>query len=328
MARKILVVGATGRQGGAFVRAASHSSGDFELLALTRNTRAPAATALAALEGVRVVAGDMDDPESVRKVFKRETVGEEGVWGVFLALAFPGLGKDAGREEAHGKLVVDLACEYGVHHLVYSSSERGDERRDEGATLSHLAKVNIEKHIQSRPGLSWTILRPVFFMENFDGLIGRITFSVLRVGLKADTKVQMVAVEDVAQIALSVLRSPETYSGQCIPVVGDILTMQEMEEAYIQGAGHAIPAVPDMLASGIKAMNKGTRMVIQILEDMNADRVDHSVDCEKRIAKCREVYPGMHTFAAWAKAHEAVAAGEQKAGWNGVSLGSLIRGKV
>ena len=37
------------------------------------------------------------------------------------------------------------------------------------------------------------ILRPAFFMENFDGTIGNITTTVLRVGLKPTTKLQLIA---------------------------------------------------------------------------------------------------------------------------------------
>ena len=52
--------------------------------------------------------------------------------------------------------MTDLAREYGVQHLIYSSAERGDESRDAGATLSYLAKVNVEKHIKAQEGLRWT----------------------------------------------------------------------------------------------------------------------------------------------------------------------------
>ena len=36
------------------------------------------------------------------------------------------------------------------------------------------------------------ILRPAFFMENFDGAIGSITTTVLRIGLKKETKLQLI----------------------------------------------------------------------------------------------------------------------------------------
>lgn len=38
----------------------------------------------------------------------------------------------------------------------------------------------------------YRFLRPAFFMENFDGTIGSITATVLRTGLKKDTKLQLI----------------------------------------------------------------------------------------------------------------------------------------
>ena len=85
--RKILVVGSTGKQGSAFVRAAaahrsedSGSSGSpsspnhrFHIIALTRNPASPAAKELLALgDNVSVAAGDLNDAASIRKVFEDE----------------------------------------------------------------------------------------------------------------------------------------------------------------------------------------------------------------------------------------------------------------
>jgi hypothetical protein len=46
---------------------------------------------------------------------------------------------------------------------------------------------------------------------------------------------------------------------------------------------------------------------------------------EDLIAKCRELYPDMHTFEAWAK--ERGVKKERKEKWNNVSVGELVRGK-
>ncbi|GJE93031.1 NAD(P)-binding protein [Phanerochaete sordida] len=326
---QLLVVGATGKQGSAFVRAAtapvSGADPAFRVVALTRSPDSPAAAALRALgDCVTVVGADLNDEKSVRAVFEGAKT-DGGVWGVFVALAFPGLGKDAAGEEAQGKLVVDLACEYGVRHLVYSSAERGHESRDEGATLSYLAKVNIERHIKAKAELGWTILRPVFFMENFKGTIGRITFAVLRAGLKKDTKVQLIASDDIGNVACAVMRSPEQYAGQAITVIGDHLTTRDMEASYMRGAKSAIPSIPNILARSLTAMNPGARSVVQMLESVNADLVERGVKTEERVARCKEIYPGMHDFAAWAASQDASA--EQAAGWNGVSLWGLLSGK-
>ncbi|KAL0960668.1 hypothetical protein HGRIS_005697 [Hohenbuehelia grisea] len=171
--RNILVTGATGRQGHAAVRAlvsgnAVDPDADLHVLALTRKSSSPKARALAS-DHVTVVEGNLDDPESAKKLFQN---AQTPIWGVLCILAFPGLGASAEGEEKQGKAK-------GVGEWV-------DE--------NHRAKLRIEEHVQSlgAKGLPWTIIRPGFFMENYEGTIGSITVAVLKAGLKADTALQLI----------------------------------------------------------------------------------------------------------------------------------------
>ena len=107
MARKILITGATGNQGKALIAALQSSTSEFELLALTRNVSSPSAAALKAFPNIRVVEGDLDKPESVRKVFEDEG-GKGGIWGVFVVLAFPGMRADYEPEAKQG-IVSEIA---------------------------------------------------------------------------------------------------------------------------------------------------------------------------------------------------------------------------
>ena len=65
--------------------------------------------------------------------------------------------------------------------------------------------------------------------------------------------------EDIGQVGFVVMKAPETYKGQVIVVLGDALTMGEIEESYKRGSGKPIPRVPNLLARGIMAMNKQVR---------------------------------------------------------------------
>ena len=100
--RSILVVGATGKQGTAFISSVrqSQSSNHLHIVALTRSPSAPTAKALVS-DQVQVVQGDLDNPDSIRQVFQGANE-HGGIWGVFLVLAFPGLGADASGEEKQG----------------------------------------------------------------------------------------------------------------------------------------------------------------------------------------------------------------------------------
>jgi len=107
--KPILVVGATGRQGGATTRSLQRRG--MPVRALTRNRNAPAAQALAR-GGVEVVSGDLDDVPSLVRAM-------EGAGGVFSVQNWWETG--ASREVRQGKNVAEAAHQARVPHLVYSS---------------------------------------------------------------------------------------------------------------------------------------------------------------------------------------------------------------
>ena len=78
MAKVIAVLGATGTQGGGLCRAIlADKSGGFSCRAITRDPSKDKAKELAAA-GAEVVAGNLDDVESLKKAF----AGAHGVYAV------------------------------------------------------------------------------------------------------------------------------------------------------------------------------------------------------------------------------------------------------
>lgn len=67
------------------------------------------------------------------------------------------------------------------------------------------------------------------------------------------------AAEDIGHVAFAIMQKPEAYIGQAICVIGDALTVQELQDAYARGAGRPMPAIPNIVARGLSAMNKHTR---------------------------------------------------------------------
>ncbi len=111
----MLVVGATGQQGGA---TAHHLlERDRTVRALVRDPASPVANALQRA-GANLVVGDLDGPSSLRTAM-------EGAHEVFLVLTMmvgPKISPEGVvAEERRGKAVADLARESGIEHLVYSS---------------------------------------------------------------------------------------------------------------------------------------------------------------------------------------------------------------
>ena len=103
--RLILVVGATGNQGGAVAR--SLLDRGFRVRGLTRNPQKPEAQALTE-QGAEVVQGDMEDRSAMERVL-------EGAYGVFSVQNFWEAGYD--REVKRGKTVANAAKAAGVEHF-------------------------------------------------------------------------------------------------------------------------------------------------------------------------------------------------------------------
>jgi len=140
--RTILIIGATGQQGGAV---ACHLLMDgWRLRTLTRDPNKAAARALADA-GVEVLPGNIDDRASLDRAMA-------GAYGVFSVTAFWEHGYDA--EIRHGKAVADAALAAGVKHFVYSAM--GGTDRDTGMRHAE-SKWEIEKYVEAKslPATSW-----------------------------------------------------------------------------------------------------------------------------------------------------------------------------
>ncbi|KDN39421.1 hypothetical protein RSAG8_08827, partial [Rhizoctonia solani AG-8 WAC10335] len=119
----ILVAGATGQQGSSVIRALSKSE-DYLCLALTRNPDSPKAQKL------RPLKNDV----------KATPTG--AIWGVFVALEYPGLGANAEGEERQGKNIATVAQEFQVQSYIYTTSCLLPFPDDKPPILERLVTVN------------------------------------------------------------------------------------------------------------------------------------------------------------------------------------------
>jgi uncharacterized protein YbjT (DUF2867 family) len=226
----VLVIGATGQQGGATARHLLQRGRPVR--ALVRDPRSPAAGALRAA-GASLVAGDLDDPASLREAM-------DGVHGVFLVLtmmAGPRISPEGViAEERRGKAVADLARESGVCHLVYSSINGAGAR---SGIPYYESKARIEEHIHAL-GIPATILRPVSFMDNFatynrpllqDGEL------VVGLAVRPDLPVQLVSVRDIGAFAAIAFARPGEFLGRTVEIAGDILTPPQIAGAFSRACG-------------------------------------------------------------------------------------------
>lgn len=227
----ILVTGATGQQGGVVAR--NLLSNGFRVRAMTRKPASELALGLARL-GAEVVPGDFDDPGSLEKALS-------GVWGVFAIQNTWEAGVQ--KEEEQGKRTASLAKKAGVQHFVYSSV--GSAHRQTG--IPHFDnKWRIEETIQGLGFPSYTILRPVFFMENLlsPWFKPAIDTGKLTVGIRPDTPLQMIAVNDIGKFGLLAFEKHDQLNGKSIDIAGDERTMPETATILSKVTGRNVAFEP------------------------------------------------------------------------------------
>ena len=181
--KTIFVTGATGHQGSAAARHLLEAG--YQVRGLTRDPDSPRGEMLRDL-GADLVRGDLDEPMSVRNALT-------GCYGIFAVLTWSEEGP-AG-EMRQGRTLADAAKAEGIDHFLYSSVCGAD--RSTG--IPHFeSKATNERYMRSI-GLPLTVLRPVYFMENFNAPTARrmISEGNLVMAMDPERKLQMVSVEDV-----------------------------------------------------------------------------------------------------------------------------------
>ena len=227
--KTILITGATGKQGGATLRHLAKRGG-FKLRGMTRKPDSDAAKALAAL-GVEVVQGDLDDAASLERAFA-------GAWGLFAVQNTWEAGVE--KEEEQGKRVAKIARDKGVQHFVYSSVGSAHE----GTGIPHFEnKWRVEQTIKQLGFPSHVILRPVFFMENLP-TPWFLNGDKLVTALKPETKLQMVAVDDIGKFSAKAFTDADKFKGAEIDFAGDAVTMAEAAAALSELIGKTVTYQP------------------------------------------------------------------------------------
>ena len=240
----VLVIGASGNQGSAVVRALLRKG--WRVRGLTRNLDKQEVQVLQN-SGVEMVIGNMDNLTSLEEAMK-------GVYGVFSiqSLFKPGIGwmgDGFAGEVRQGKAVADAAKKMGIQHLVYSSV--GGAERDSG--LPHFeCKWQIEQYIREI-GLPATIIRPTVLMEMLNVSRNMIISGDLpSFGLYPDKTIQLIATEDLGELVSIVFENPQQYIGQALEIAGDELTEGQMAAIFNKVTGQTVKATTQPISSGQK----------------------------------------------------------------------------
>ena len=273
--RIILVTGATGRQGGAVFRNLQKKG--FRLRALVRDPNSNQARQLAEY-GEEVFQGSLDDADSLMRAM-------DGVYRVFSVQPF------TANEIQQGLAVIEAAQWQGVSHFVFSSVASANEETG----IPHFEnKARVEEHLRSS-GLLHTIVRPVFFMENWQRGFGEsIRSGQLQQPLSPAAKLQMIAVDDIGAFAALAFEHPGEWKNRTFSLAGDELSMQQIADAFSRVTAREVKYVQVSWDEFEKKMGRELTVMYHWFEEKGF---------HFNVEEVRREYPATHTFDRWLETH-------------------------
>ncbi|MGW9206147.1 NmrA family NAD(P)-binding protein [Embleya sp. NPDC055664] len=257
----VLVTGATGRQGGAVARVLLAQG--TPVRALVRDPSTPRARAVEEL-GAHLCVGDLTEPATLEAAV-------DGVRAVFSVQmpAYTEQGFDFAGEVRQADNLMTTARAAGVEQFVQSSTSGVGQHVEapgwaEGRWAALEAPLGTKAAIQDRlrelDFTYWTLLKPSFFMENFEpsmrfyfprGLEGGLVTIV-----KPSTHLALVAAKDVGRAAAAAMSAPVEFHRVELELAGDYLTMAEIAEILSRAVGVPLSA-PDMTEEQARAAGMG-----------------------------------------------------------------------
>ncbi|MEU9608589.1 NmrA/HSCARG family protein [Streptomyces sp. NPDC048057] len=313
--KTIVVVGATGSQGGGLARAIlADPDGPFALRALTRNAGSPAARRLAE-DGAEVVAADLDDEASVRAAF-------EGAYGAFVVTNFWAQRPEADvRRRTAAQMELEQAGNAaraaraaGLRHVIWSTLEDtrpalgGDDRvpvLEGDYTVPHFdAKAEADR-LFTAEGVPTTFLRTSFFYEAFLGGMGPVRGEDGTLALTlpmADAPLAGIASDDIGRTALGVFRHPELV-GKTVSIAGAHHTGAELAELFTAALGEKVAyraaSFDEYRASGAYAADEVTNMFAYYV------KAAATFTGDRDLTAVRALNPGLQSLPEWLSQHAA-----------------------
>ena len=292
----IAVVGATGHQGGAVVRALQ-ASGQFKVRALTRNPEKHPKL------GDQVVLADFNRPDTLKAAF----VGTHGVFLVTNAW-------EAGADEPKQAIAaVNAAKLAGVQHLIWSTLPNVETISRGKIDVPHFtAKARIERAVSDAGFAYHTFVIAPFYYQNLQGAMApqKLADGALGWALPLDPERRVIHMGDITElgrIVVGAFAQPQLAGhGQHLPLVGDFMSFNEIIATLNrQGHNFSFKQVPREVFAG---WFPGAADIAAMLAYFEAHTYLGS-DSREPIALADKVAGSKPTkFAAWAKTNFAVSA--------------------
>jgi len=237
----IAVVGATGQQGGAVVRAI-RAGNQFKVRALTRN---PAKHRELADE---VVEADLNRPEALASAF-------HGAYGVFLVTNFQ---EHGAAELKQATAAVRAAKDAGVRHFVWSTLPDVEAISKGKFHVPHFTgKAKVDRIVREAGFANHTFVIAPFYYQNLIGVLGPQKQPNGSAGwtLPLDPAVRSIHMGDITElgdvVAGAFAHPDQAGHGEYLPLVGDFLKFNEIIDALNRrGNNFSFHQVPKEVFAG------------------------------------------------------------------------------
>lgn len=284
----VAVLGATGAQGGAVVRALV-DRGTFRVRAVTRN---PAAYSGPADE---VVGADLGDRATLAAAFA-------GAHGVFAMSTFDDA--DLG-EFTQGRHAVEAAAEAGVRHFVWSTQPNVELVSAGAFHVPHFTdKARVNDLVREAGFDSFTFVIPPFYFENFLTALAPRPLPTGEVGwvlpIPSDARViHAASIEDLGGVVAGAFDNPELVGrGAILSSSAELMSFDDFAE-ILRSQGHDITIAvvpPDVYATFYPGADEMAQMMGFWVEHMYL-----GPDGDEQIAAARRVSTSAPTeFSTWA----------------------------
>jgi uncharacterized protein YbjT (DUF2867 family) len=238
----IAVVGATGQQGGAVVRALQAGK-QFKVRALTRN---PAKHRELADE---VVEADLNRPETLASAFN-------GAYGVFLVTNFQEHGTD---ELKQATVAVRAAEDAGVKHFVWSTLPDVEAISGGNFNVPHFTgKAKVDRIVKEAGFANHTFVIAPFYYQNLVGALApqKQTDGSMTWALPLDPTVRGIHMGDITElgdiVAGAFAHPDQAGYGEYLPLVGDFMSFNEIIDTLNrQGHNFSFNPVPKEVFAGL-----------------------------------------------------------------------------
>ena len=290
----IAVTGASGRQGGAVVRALQ-AGGQFRVRALSRNPDEHRDLA------DEIVQANLDQPETLTAAF-------QGVHGVFLVTNFWNEGTD---ERKQATAAINAARNAGVQHFVWSTLPNVEAISGGRFNVPHFTgKAKVDSIVSEAGFPHYTFVIAPFYYQNLVGSLApqKQANGSLGWALPINPEVRCIHMGDIRElgniVAGAFAHPDQAGNGEYLPLAGDFMSFNEIVET-LNRQGHTFSFTqvpPEVFATFFP----GAPEIAETFKYFQAHTYLGS-DSSDRIALANKIAGGPPTtFSTWARVNFSV----------------------